>query len=130
VLTGASLVVQGDGRQTRDFVYIDDVVDALVAAATAPGIDRQIINVGSGEETSIQTLIAVLGQTTQRQPEVIYNVQQSRGLDRLVANLDQARRLLDYRPRVLLREGLQRLLVDDPRFDVARLTRNPGRVLI
>jgi len=50
-----SLVVFGDGEQTRDYVYIDDIVEAMVAAATAQGVNRQVINVGSGRETSINT---------------------------------------------------------------------------
>ncbi len=116
VLTGASLVVHGDGNQTRDFVYIDDVVDALIAAATASGVNQAIINVGSGEETSINHLIATLGQVTQRQPEVIYNPHESGGIARLVADLGKARQLLGYRPRVSLQDGLQRLLAEDPRF--------------
>ncbi len=116
VLSGASLVVHGDGSQTRDFVYIDDVVAALVTASTAPQIDRQVINVGSGVETSINALIAALGQVAQRQPEVIYNPQQGGGIARLVADLGAARRLLDYRPEVSLREGLERLLAEDPRL--------------
>ncbi len=120
VLTGASLVVHGDGSQTRDFVYIDDVVDALCAAAAASGVDRQVINVGSGEETSINTLIRTLGQVTQQRPEVIYNPQQSGGTGRLVADLTRARKLLGYQPRVTLREGLARLLAEDPRFAARR----------
>jgi UDP-glucose 4-epimerase len=124
VLTGASLVVHGDGNQTRDFVHIDDVVEALVAAATASGIDRTIINVGSGKETSINDLISVLGQVTQRQPEVIHNPQESGGILRLVANLSRARQLLGYRPQVSLREGLQRLLIEDKRFQADRFLRS------
>jgi UDP-glucose 4-epimerase len=116
VLTQASLVVHGDGKQTRDFVYVDDVVEALVAAATAPGVGGSIVNIGSGEETSIQGLIATLGQVTQRQPEVIYNPQESGGIPRLVADVTRARQLLGYEPRVSLRVGLQRLLSEDPRF--------------
>ena len=50
-----SVVVFGNGEQTRDFVYIDDVVDALVSAGVA-NVDQQIINVGSGEETSLNQL--------------------------------------------------------------------------
>jgi len=116
ILSGASVVVHGDGRQTRDFVYIDDVVDALVAAATAPNVNQTIINVGSGEETSINTLINTLEKVIGRRPEVLYNQQQSGGLTRLVADLSRARQLLGYRPRVSLLEGLQRLLAEDPLF--------------
>jgi UDP-glucose 4-epimerase len=116
VLSGASVVVHGDGSQTRDFVYIDDAVDALIAAAVAPDINRKVINVGSGQETSLTELITVLGQVMQRQPEVIYNPQQSGGIARLVADLQSARQLLGYKPKVSLREGLERLLVEDPRF--------------
>ena len=116
VLSGASVVVHGDGKQTRDFVYIDDVVDALMAVATASNVNQRTINVGSGEETSINTLIAVLGQVTQRQPEVIHNPQESGGIARLAADLATARQLLGYRPKVSLREGLERLLVEDDRF--------------
>jgi len=117
LLSGASIVIHGDGRQTRDFVHIDDVVDALIAAATAPAVDQQVINIGSGEETSISALVASLEQVTGRRPDVIYNRQQNGGIDRLVADLDQARRLLGYRPQVTLRAGLERLLAEDPRFN-------------
>jgi UDP-glucose 4-epimerase len=116
VLSQASLVVHGDGSQTRDFVYVDDVVEALVAAATAPGVGGSIINIGSGEETSINALIATLGQVTRRQPEVIHNPLESGGLARLVADLGRAKQLLGYEPRVPLTEGLQRLLSEDYRF--------------
>jgi nucleoside-diphosphate-sugar epimerase len=88
----------------------------LVAAATASDVDRTTINIGSGEETSINTLIAELGRVTQRQPEVIYNPQDAGGITRLVADLTAARRLLGYKPQVTLREGLGRLLADDARF--------------
>jgi UDP-glucose 4-epimerase len=116
VLSSASVVVHGDGSQTRDFIYIDDVVDALIAAAAAPGVNRMILNVGSGSETSIQQLIATVSQVTRRRPDVITNPQQSGGSDRLVADLTRARQLLGYQPKVSLKEGLRRLLAEDPRF--------------
>jgi len=116
LLSGASIVVHGDGSQTRDFVYIYDVVAALIAAATAPAIDQHVMNIGSGEETSINALIASLEQVTGLRPDVIYNHKQNGGLNRLVADLDQAHRLLEYRPQVTLRAGLERLLAEDPRF--------------
>ena len=65
-LGGGSLVVFGDGRQSRDFVYVEDVVDGLVAAATAKNVDRQIINLGSGADVSINALVDKIGRVTGR----------------------------------------------------------------
>jgi UDP-glucose 4-epimerase len=115
-LSGESLIVFGDGLQTRDFVYVDDVVDAFIAAAVAPDVNRQIINVGSGQEVSINALIRLIAEVTGRQPSVLYNERQFGGVSRLVASLEKARMLLNYEPRVDLRMGLQRLLTEDTRF--------------
>jgi UDP-glucose 4-epimerase len=116
VLGSASLVVHGDGSQTRDFVYIDDIVDALVSAATMPNIDQTVINVGSGQETSINQLIATIERVVGKEPEILYNAKQSGGIARLVADLAKARRLLGYQPRVSLVQGVQKMLADDNRF--------------
>ncbi len=109
-LSGGSLVIFGDGLQTRDFVYVDDVVDALIAAAMTPGVNRQIINVGSGQEVSINTLVRIIGEVTGRQLSVLYNEKQSGGVSRLVASLAKAQALLGYQPKVDLYNGLRRLL--------------------
>jgi len=124
-LNGGSLVVFGDGTQTRDFVYIDDVVEALISAAMAPDVDRQIINVGSGEEVSINTLVRMIGKITGRRLSVLYNEKQSGGVSRLVANLEKARVLLGYQPRVDLQKGLQKLLAEDDRFRPKQVTETP-----
>ncbi len=120
MLSGASVVIHGDGRQTRDFVYIDDVVDALIAASEARDVAGRVINVGSGEETSLSGLVAVLSELTGKHPDVIENHQQGGGLGRLVADLDVAKRLLGYRPRVSLRDGLQRMIEDARHTQQAR----------
>jgi len=122
-LGGGSLVVFGDGTQTRDYVYIDDVVDALVAAATAPGVNRQIINVGSGRETSINQLVETIEQVIGHSVQVLYVHAQSGGVSRLVADLTRARQLLSYTPRVDLTTGLQLLLEKDPQFAVLQRRR-------
>lgn len=119
-LSYASLVVFGDGQQTRDFVYIDDVVDALVAAATAPQVDRQVINVGSGRETSINELVEAIGQAVGYHLEPIYNANHSGGVDRMCADLTRARNLLGYEPSVGLLDGLRLTLERDPRFARSR----------
>lgn len=116
-LRGASLVVFGSGAQTRDFVYIDDVVRALVAAATAD-VNRCILNVGSGAETSINELVSRVAEAVGREVEVLLSPAESGGVSRLCADLTLARRLLGYEPRVDLREGLRLTLKLDPRFTV------------
>ncbi len=110
ILSGASIVIHGDGRQTRDFVHIDDVVDALIAASEARDAHGQVINVGSGEETSLDELVTLLADLTGKRPDALRNPQQGGGLPRLVADLDQARAVLGYFPHVPLREGLAQMI--------------------
>ena len=116
VLSGASLVVHGDGTQTRDYVYVDDVVDALVAAATARDVNRRVINVGSGHETSVQDLIAEIQKVLRRQVTPIYNHHESAGVSRMCADLSLAARVLGFHPRVSLAAGLRQMVERDKRF--------------
>jgi UDP-glucose 4-epimerase len=113
---GGTLVAHGDGSQTRDYVYVDDVVSGMVAAATAPNVDGQIINIGSGKETSINELIRCVQEVTGSNAEVIYNPKTSGGVSRLCADLTLAREKLNYRPSIELVNGLRLTLKRDPRF--------------
>ncbi|HET89695.1 MAG TPA: NAD-dependent epimerase/dehydratase family protein [Chloroflexi bacterium] len=116
VLRGGSLVVFGGGGQTRDFVYVDDVVEALVAASTAADVDRRIINVGSGRDTSINELAALVARVVGQEIEMLHSPAESGGVSHLCADVAAARQLLDYQPRVGLAEGLRLTLELDPRF--------------
>ena len=116
ILRGGSVVVFGTGKQTRDYVYVEDVVDALIAAGERDGIDGEVINIGSGVETSVNDLIRLIEEVTGRSAHVLYNEEQSGGVRRLVADIEKAERLLAYRPQVSLREGLERMLREDSRF--------------
>jgi UDP-glucose 4-epimerase len=113
---GGTLVVHGSGNQTRDYVFVDDVVDASVAAATAPGLDNQVINVGSGKETSVRELARLVLEVTGSQAEVVYSPRTDPGVSRMCADLTLAAERLGYQPRVSLTEGLQQTLKRDMRF--------------
>lgn len=115
-LTGGSIIVYGDGRQTRDYVYIDDVVAALVAAARATDIHHSIINIGRGQETSVVELVSRIEEATGRRVNVMMNPKKAGGVPRLAADINRAKQLLDFRPRVDLTEGLRQTLERDPRF--------------
>lgn len=114
--TGGSLVIFGDGTQSRDFVFVDDVVDALVVAATATDVNRAVINIGSGQEISINDLAAQVARATGKQINLLHNQGQSGGVSRLVADVGRAHRLLGWSPRTALEEGLRLTLERDPRF--------------
>jgi UDP-glucose 4-epimerase len=114
--TGGSLVILGDGTQTRDFVFVDDVVDALVAAATATDVNRAVINIGSGQEVSINDLAAKVARLSANRTDVLHNRAQSGGVSRLVADVSLAQQLLGWTPRTDLDQGLELTLERDPRF--------------
>lgn len=116
ILSGGSIVIFGDGYQTRDFVYVDDVVQALVTAATAPNINRQVINIGSGTETSLNDLVATIQTATGCGANILHNREKTGGVPRLVADITQARQLLGFQPQTDLATGLRLTLAADPRF--------------
>ena len=115
-VSGASLVVHGDGQQSRDYVFVSDVVAALLAAATARNLDRLVINVGSGTATSLRQLVAAVGEVTGARLEPLYNNNESGGVREMCADLTLAGNLLGYSPKVGLDEGLRRTLAADDRF--------------
>lgn len=111
-----TIVINGDGSQTRDYVYKDDVVNAMAAAATAPDANQQIINVGSGVETSVSDLARLVRDVTGTTPEIVYNPRNAGGVERMCADLTLATKLLNYQPRVSLKEGLRCTLEQDERL--------------
>jgi UDP-glucose 4-epimerase len=115
-LTGGSIVLFGNGRQTRDFVYVDDVVEALVRSATAEAVNRGIINIGSGIETSIQDLVEKIALVTGKSINLISNPSKPGGVPRLVADISGAGKLLDFSPQTSLQDGLRLTLEQDSRF--------------
>jgi len=115
-LRGGTLVAHGDGNQTRDYVYVDDVVSAMVAAATAPQINGFVINVGSGTETSVRELVRKTSEVVGREVDSLYNTTTSGGVSRMRADLTLAAQKLNYKPSIKLDEGLRLTLQRDPRL--------------
>jgi len=113
-----TLVIHGNGEQTRDFVYLDDVVEAMVAAATAPTVDRLMINIGSGSETSVKELSQQVLEAVGSKAEWIFKEDQDPGPSRMCADIRLAKDKLGYQPRYSLQEGLERMIRKDPRFQV------------
>lgn len=111
-----TIVVHGSGNQTRDYVYIDDVVNAMKAASYAEKINRLIMNIGSGVETSVNEVIKTVIDTTGTKPEIVVNKSHDSGPSRMCADISLAKKKLDYDPKISLVEGFRKILQEDPRF--------------
>jgi len=123
---GGTLVVHGDGSQTRDYIFVDDVLACMLAAATAPGLNHAAINVGSGSETSVRELVRLMLEVTRSKAEVITNPRTSPGVSRMCADISLARDKLHFQPRVSLAEGLRLTLERDTRYSKDIPTRPLG----
>lgn len=116
ITSGGSVVIYGDGQHSRDFVYVSDVVEALVKAATAKNVDQQVLNIGSGRETTVEELIETMERISGRRANRVYNTEKSGGVIRLVADISLAQSMLGFAPKVSLADGLERMLVEDSRY--------------
>jgi UDP-glucose 4-epimerase len=107
---GRTPTVHGDGLQSRDFVYVSDVANALLLAADTPGVSGRVYNVGTGKSVTLLELIgelnAILGTTAvpAHGPPRLGDVRHSR------AKIDRIQAELGYEPRVTFADGLRRTL--------------------
>ena len=111
ILTETPMTIFGDGRQTRDFTYVDNVVDANVLAATGPGdkVSGHVVNVGTGNRISLLDLVALAEDITERRVEVRHLRERAGDVRDSQAGLDRARDVLNYQPHVSIRDGMARL---------------------
>lgn len=116
VLHDRSLTVLGDGRQTRDFTYIDDCVEGTVAALYACDVVGETLNIGGSERASIRTVISLIESLLQKKVTIHFS-EASKGEPRHTrAALSKAGRLLNYRPLTPLRAGLEKEINDLKRY--------------
>ena len=119
-LDNGTIVVHGNGEQTRDCVFIEDVIDAMMTASYAEKVNRLIINVGSGKETSVNEIVKNVIEITGAKPEIVINKTHYTGPSRMCADLSLATKKLGYQPKVSLNEGLTRIFEQDIRFNQAK----------
>lgn len=101
--------IHGDGEQTRDFTYIDDVVEATLLAGISSKAEGQVYNVGTGRETTINQLARMIIRITDAQVEPTYiDRRDIDNIRRRVVNIEKIRRELRWVPSVIIEEGLRR----------------------
>jgi len=109
VASGQPIEVHGDGEQTRDFLYVADVAEALELSADKP-VAGQVLNIGSGSAVSVNALAAALSEITGRPLRGVRKAARPGDVRHSRADIDRAMRLLGFAPRTSLREGLERTL--------------------
>lgn len=107
LMEGERLIVFGDGEQTRDFLYVSDLVDAILLAdeAETPG---EVFQIASGRETSVRALVDTMKRVLPAVNfEIRYEPARAGEISRNYASVDKARRLLGYDPKTKLDDGLK-----------------------
>jgi UDP-glucuronate 4-epimerase len=106
---GEAVPMYGDGSSRRDYTYIDDIVDGLVAAMElAPGFE--ILNLGGAETTTLVDLVQWIAEELGVEPRIERLPEQPGDVPITYADVTKAGRLLGYAPKVHIREGLRRFV--------------------
>lgn len=108
LLKGEKPVIFGDGEQTRDFVYVEDVAKANIAALTCG--DNAVINIGTGHPTSVNELLGLMNELNGTDVLPDYQPERPGDIRHSYLKNDKARSILGWEPEVTLREGLKRTL--------------------
>ncbi len=129
---GERPTINGDGEQTRDFTYVDNVVDGVLRACSAQGASGAVINVAMGERTSLNELLARLVALTGIDVEPKFAEARAGDVRDSLADISLAREVLGYEPTVSLDEGLRRTLAwfraDQPSLEPIGRAPTPGQV--
>ena len=112
IAKGQALIIYGDGKQSRDFVHVDDVVAANILAATTPrDVNRRVLNIGSGDRVSLNELIRTLEGVAGRPLDIVHEPERRGDIRHSHADISLARTLLGFQPAVSLKDGLAEALV-------------------
>ncbi len=109
-LEGKPYPVFGDGEQSRDFTYVENVVRANLAAAEVELKDAPVLNIAYGSRTTLNQIIALLNELTRQKLAAHYGPERTGDVRHSQASLERAKQVLDYAPPIDVREGLRRTL--------------------
>ena len=108
VIEGQAPVVYGDGEQSRDFTYVENIVDATLRACETPGASGLVFNGGTGARITLNQVLKLLEQITGKAVKPRYDAPRDGDIRDSQADVSLARKILGYEPRVHFEEGLKR----------------------
>ncbi|MEN9346404.1 MAG: hypothetical protein RLZZ60_1873 [Bacteroidota bacterium] len=110
-LNGEDLVITGTGKETRDFTFVEDLVDLMLTAALSPSHEGEIFNGGTGQKTEIKAMAEIIKSVTASNSNIVFKP--ARNWDKVkdrVSNLTHSQAVLNYQPKVTIQEGLERTI--------------------
>ncbi|WP_298277197.1 NAD-dependent epimerase/dehydratase family protein [Ferroplasma sp.] len=110
-LKNENIIIFGDGEQTRSFLYIDDWVDATWKFLTAKNLSGQVINIGSDKEITINNFANKIKEIIKSDSKLMNVAERPDDPKRRSADLTKAKKLLNWRPKTELHEGLEKTIV-------------------
>jgi nucleoside-diphosphate-sugar epimerase len=110
LLSQKPAVIYGDGTQSRDFTYIDNVVQANLLALDAAGVSGEVFNIACGESITLKVVLEYLAELSKAVVAPEYQAPRAGDIKHSLADISKAERMLGYRPVIPFREGLKRTL--------------------
>ena len=107
ILSGEPPIVYGDGKQTRDYLYVTETADAAVKVYNCTKTRGRVLNVGSGRETSINSVVQLIAQQLNCNKPIVCQEPRPGDVKRHIASIFLAEELIDFCPKVGMNEGLR-----------------------
>jgi len=110
MLRGRRPIIYGDGTQSRDFTFVENVVRANLLAAEAPEVHGEVVNIGCGEAIDLNAMVRAFNEVLGIDLDPIYEAPRPGDVKHSLADIAAARRLLGYEPQVFFADGLRRTI--------------------
>jgi len=110
ILKDQSPTIYGDGEQSRDFTYIDNVVEANLRAARAKKTNGEVVNIACEEKITVNAIIAMINEIVGKDVKPIYEPVRAGDVKHSLADITAARKLIGFEPVILFREGLEKAI--------------------
>ena len=105
------IIIYEDGNQSRDFIYIDDVINANILAMQDPNADYETFNIGSGKSTTVKHIAHELYSIFNKQPQIeITNTYRKGDIRHCIADTTKVKQILNWQPTVSFEEGLRKMV--------------------
>jgi UDP-glucuronate 4-epimerase len=107
ILKGEPITLFGDGKTSRDYTYVSDIVQGIIAAMKMPKLGFEIFNLGNSSPITLKALVDLIAKTAKQKSKINWAAMQPGDVERTYADLRKSQKLLRYRPQVSINQGIK-----------------------